>query len=165
MAIALFVVLASIVIGSVLGMIFSRTPAYSALWLVLAFAASGGLFGLLDAPFIAAVQILIYAGAIMVLFIFVIMMIPRQEVFPADGRKVRLALSVLLAVVLAAEMGVALLAALQGDSAAGLSGLGSTRAVGRTLFQDFLYPFEITSLLIMAALVGAIVLSKKRAKE
>jgi len=161
MAIALFLVLAAIVIGSVLGMILSRSPAYAALWMVLAFAASGGLFGLLDAPFIAAVQILIYAGAIMVLFIFVIMTVPSDEGFSAPKRKFTLVLSIVMAVVLAAEMASALGAALKGSASSGASGLGNTRAVGRMLFQDFLYPFEVTSLLILAALVGAIVLSKK----
>ncbi len=69
--------------GGVVGMILSRDQAHSALFLVLAFAALGGLFGLLDAPFVAAVQVLIYAGAIMVLFIFVIMMINlRKAVAP-----------------------------------------------------------------------------------
>jgi len=165
MAVALFLVLATIIIGSVLGMILSRNPAISALWLVLAFAALGGLFGLLDAPFIAAVQIIIYAGAIMVLFIFVIMMVPRDEAFPPDKRKITLFLSILLAAVLAAEMFVSLWPVLRGDKTAGPSGLGSTLGLGRMLFRDFLYPFEITSLLIIAALVGSIVLSKKRGKE
>jgi NADH-quinone oxidoreductase subunit J len=165
MAVALFLVLATIIIGSVLGMILSRHPAISALWLVLAFAALGGLFGLLDAPFIAVVQIIIYAGAIMVLFIFVIMMIPRGEAFPPDKRKITLFLSILLAAVLAAEMFVSLWPVLRGDKTAGPSGLGSTSGLGRMLFRDFLYPFEITSLLIIAALVGSIVLSKKRGRE
>jgi NADH-quinone oxidoreductase subunit J len=145
-------------------MILSRNQAYSALWLVLAFAALGGLFGLLDAPFIAAVQIIIYAGAIMVLFIFVIMMIPLSTALPPERRKATLFLSIILAVVLAAEMAVSLWAMLRGRETAGPGGLGSTKALGRLLFGDFIYPFEITSLLIMAALVGAIVLAKKRDK-
>jgi NADH-quinone oxidoreductase subunit J len=165
MATALFLILATIIIGSVLGMILSRDPATSALWLVLAFAALGGLFGMLDAPFIAAVQIIIYAGAIMVLFIFVIMMIPRGETFPPHKRKTALILSVVLAAVLAAEIFFSLWTAWRGGETAGSGGLGKTAAIGRILFRDYLYPFEITSLLIMAALVGSIVLSKKRGKE
>jgi NADH-quinone oxidoreductase subunit J len=164
MAAALFLILAAISVGAVLGMILSRNQAYSALWLVLAFAALGGLFGLLDAPFIAVVQIIIYAGAIMVLFIFVIMMIPLNTAFPPESRKATLFLSIILAVVLAAEMAVSLWAMLRGRETAGPGGLGSTKALGRLLFGDFIYPFEITSLLIIAALVGAIVLAKKRDK-
>jgi NADH-quinone oxidoreductase subunit J len=164
MAVAFFLILASISVGAVLGMILSRNQAYSALWLVLAFAALGGLFGLLDAPFIAAVQIIIYAGAIMVLFIFVIMMIPLNVSFPPERRKATLFLSIVLAIVLTAEIVVSLWTMLRGGETAGRGGLGSTRAIGRLLFGDFIYPFEITSLLIIAALVGAIVLAKKRDK-
>jgi NADH-quinone oxidoreductase subunit J len=93
------------------------------------------------------------------------MMIPRSETFPPRKRKITLFLSIFLAAVLAVEIFISLWPAWRGEKAAGPSGLGSTSALGRTLFRDFLYPFEITSLLIMAALVGSIVLSKKRGKE
>ena len=86
MASILFLLLAATCVGAVLAMLLCRRQAYAALFLVLAFAALGGIFGLLDAPFVAAAQVLIYAGAIMVLFVFVIMMIdPRQS--PPSERK------------------------------------------------------------------------------
>jgi NADH:ubiquinone oxidoreductase subunit 6 (subunit J) len=89
----LFFLLAIICVGSILAMIIVRDQAYNALLLVLAFASLGGLFGLLDAPFIAVVQIIIYAGAILVLFIFVIMMINLRRGLPPEKKKWTLYLS------------------------------------------------------------------------
>ena len=104
MAYFLFFLLAIVCVGAVLGMIFSRNQAYNALLLVLAFAALGGIFGLLSAPFIAVVQIIIYAGAIMVLFIFVIMMINLREGIPPEKKKWTIYLSAVLALILIAEL-------------------------------------------------------------
>ncbi len=162
MAIVLFAMLSALCLGGVLGLILSRNSAYAALWLVVSFAALGGLFGLLDAPFMAAVQIIIYAGAVMVLFIFVLMMIPGRGSEPRPGRKPVMVLSALLAAVLAVEIFLSLSTSFRASASAGAAGFGGVKAIGRMLFDDFLYPFEIASLLIMAALVGAIVLAKKR---
>ena len=160
----LFFLLAALCVGSVLGMIISKNQAYNALFLIVAFASLGGLFGLLEAPFIAVVQIIIYAGAIMVLFIFVIMMINIRTGIPPEKKKWTLYLSLGLAVVLIIELIVAIKAAftlpvstetLEADPV----------SLGRLLFTKYLYPFEITSILIIAALVGAIVLVKKKEKE
>jgi len=160
----LFFLLAALCISSVLGMIISKNQAYNALFLIVAFASLGGLFGLLEAPFIAVVQIIIYAGAIMVLFIFVIMMINMRTGIPPEKKKWTLYLSLGLAVVLIIELIVAIKATftlpvstetLEADPV----------SLGRLLFTKYLYPFEITSILIIAALVGAIVLVKKKEKE
>jgi NADH-quinone oxidoreductase subunit J len=163
MAIFLFFLLSIVCVGSVLGMIISKNQAYSALFLVLAFACLGGLFGLLGAPFMAVVQIIIYAGAIMVLFIFVIMMINLREGISREKKKWTIALSVVLALVLFIE----LVFAAKGAAALGSGPEGSVSPaeIGQLLFTKYLYPFEITSILIIAALVGAIVLVKKREKE
>lgn len=160
----LFFLLAIICVGSVLGMIISKNQAYNALFLIVAFSSIGGLFGLLNAPFIAVVQIIIYAGAIMVLFIFVIMMINVQDVIPPDKRKWTLYLSLGLAFLLIIELILAVKGAfpILGSEGAISS---SPRDLGRVLFTKYLYPFEITSILIIAALVGAIVLVKKKEKE
>jgi NADH-quinone oxidoreductase subunit J len=146
-------------------MIISKNQAYCALFLVLAFACLGGLFGLLDAPFIAVVQIIIYAGAIMVLFIFVIMMINLRQGLPAEKKRWTIFLSALLALILIAELVLAIRGNIRAMSQEGVSGLGSPAEIGRLLFTKYLYPFEITSILIIAALVGAIVLVKKREGE
>jgi NADH-quinone oxidoreductase subunit J len=159
----LFFLLAALCIGSVLGMIISKNQAYNALFLIVAFASLGGLFGLLEAPFIAVVQIIIYAGAIMVLFIFVIMMINIRTGIPPEKKKWTLYLSLGLAVILIIELIVALKAAFTLPVSTETLEAGPV-SLGRLLFTKYLYPFEITSILIIAALVGAIVLVKKKEK-
>jgi NADH-quinone oxidoreductase subunit J len=162
MGLFIFFLLAALCVGGVLGLILSRNQAHSALFLVLSFACLGGLFGLLDAPFIAAVQIIIYAGAIMVLFIFVIMMINLEQGISPEKKRWTLGLSAGLAVLLFAELVLVIRGALGGLGRTGGETIGSPTELGRLLFSDYLYPFEITSVLIIAALVGAIVLVKKR---
>jgi NADH-quinone oxidoreductase subunit J len=161
MASILFLLLGLTCVGAVVAMLLSRRPAYSALFLVLAFAALGGIFGLLDAPFVAAAQILIYAGAILVLFVFVVMMIdPREGPRPA-GRFWPLPAAVLLATALLGEI----VWTARGTLARlGRAGAWSTSpaALGRLLLTKYLYAFEIASLLILAALAGAVVLSRKK---
>ena len=163
MAIFVFFILATLCVGSVLGMIISKNQAYNALFLILAFASLGGLFGLLDAPFIAVVQIIIYAGAIMILFIFVIMMVNVREGIPPEKKKWTLYLSMGLAVVLVIELIFAFKGAFSLTGGA-MEKSGPTD-LGRVLFTEYLYPFEITSILIIAALVGAIVLIKREKEE
>ncbi len=163
MGIFIFFILATLCVGSVLGMIISKNQAYNALFLILAFASLGGLFGLLDAPFIAVVQIIIYAGAIMILFIFVIMMVNVREGIPPEKKKWTLYLSLGLAVVLVIELVFAFKGAFSLTGGA-MENSGPTD-LGRALFTEYLYPFEITSILIIAALVGAIVLIKREKEE
>ena len=161
----LFFLLAIICVGAVLGMIFSQNQAYNGLLLVLAFSALGGIFGLLSAPFIAVVQIIIYAGAIMVLFIFVIMIINLRQGIPPEKKKWTIYLSVILALVLIIEIILSAKGSFQELAGIGGEKIASPTALGKLLFTEYLYPFEITSILIIAALVGAIILVKKREKE
>ncbi|NIM89490.1 MAG: NADH-quinone oxidoreductase subunit J [Candidatus Aminicenantes bacterium] len=165
MAHFLFFLLAIVCVGAVVGMIFSRNQAYNALLLVLAFAALGGIFGLLSAPFIAVVQIIIYAGAIMVLFIFVIMMINLREGIPPEKKKWTIYLSAVLAFILIVELILAARGSFQALTGPGGEEIASPKALGKLLFTEYLYPFEITSILIIAALVGAIILVKKKEEE
>jgi NADH-quinone oxidoreductase subunit J len=160
MVIIVFFALAITCTGSVLGMILSRNQGTSALFLVLGFAALGGVFGLLGAPFLAVVQVIIYAGAIMVLFIFVIMMINMGQGIAPEKKKWILALACVMGLVILAELVFAARGALPGASVAG-AGVTPTE-LGRLLFTTYAYPFELTSILILAALTGAIVLVKKR---
>ncbi|MFB0566251.1 MAG: NADH-quinone oxidoreductase subunit J [Candidatus Aminicenantaceae bacterium] len=164
MAYFLFFLLAIICVGAVLAMIFSQNQAYNALLLVLAFAALGGLFGLLNAPFIAVTQIIIYAGAIMILFIFVIMMINLRQGIPAEKKKWTMYLSLILAIFLIFELIISVKGSFRALGEAAET-IGSPTSLGRLLFTKYLYPFEITSILIIAALVGAIVLVKKQEEE
>ena len=162
MSLFLFILLSILCIGAVLGMIIVKNQAYSALFLVLAFACTAGFFALLDAPFIAVVQLIIYAGAILVLFIFVIMMVDFKEGMTPEKKKWTLVLACILTAVLLVELLVALKAALS-PLATSVSGqTGNATEIGHLLFTKYLYPFEITSVLIIAAMVGAIVLVKKK---
>jgi NADH-quinone oxidoreductase subunit J len=165
MATFLFFLLAFGCVGSVLGMILSKNQAHNALFLVLAFACLGGLFGLLDAPFIAAVQIIIYAGAIMVLFIFVIMMINLERGLSPERKKWTLGLAGILALFLVVELLLAIRGVWDDLGTTGGESVGRPAELGRLLFTAYLYPFEITSVLIIAALVGAIVLVKRKEKK
>jgi len=158
----IFLFLSILCVGSVAAMIISRNQAHNALFLVLAFASLGGIFGLLDAPFVAVVQVIIYAGAIMVLFLFAIMMINLTESLPPERKKVVYIISAVLAAVLAVELLVVARQAFFPVAQVAPPGSASPAALGRLLFTDYLYPFEITSLLLIAALIGAMTLSGKK---
>jgi NADH-quinone oxidoreductase subunit J len=162
MAHFIFFLLAIVCVGAVVAMIFSKNQAYSALFVILAFISLAGLFGLLDAPFIAVIQIIVYAGAIMILFLFVIMMINLREGIPPEKKRWTIGLSFMIAGVLIIELIFALKGFLSPAQTAVEGSPGSPTDLGRLLFTKYLYPFEITSVLIIAALVGAMVLVKKR---
>jgi NADH-quinone oxidoreductase subunit J len=162
MAWAVYFTLSFLCIGSVAAMIISRNQAHNALFLVLSFSSLGGLFGLLDAPFAAAAQVLVYAGAIMVLFLFAIMMFNLRGEPPARVKKVRLALTAGLGTVLLAELLLAGRKLVLGGPGAAPAAGDDTARLGRLLFSDHLYAFEITSLLILAALVGALALAGRK---
>jgi len=154
----LFFLLAFLCIGSVAAMIISRNQAHNALFLVLSFSSLGGLFGLLDAPFVAVIQVLIYAGAIMVLFLFAIMMFNLRQTLPPGRKAFRTILTAGLGMVLLAELIMAgRKVVLGGVGAPALS--RDPAGLGRLIFTDYLYAFEITSILILAALVGALALA------
>jgi NADH-quinone oxidoreductase subunit J len=162
MAWIVFFILSLLCIGSVAAMILSRNQAHNALFLVLSFSSLGGLFGLLDAPFAAAAQVLVYAGAIMVLFLFAIMMFNLGQEHPVRVKMIRLALTAALGTALLAELLLAGHKLVLGSSGASPSAGGDTARLGQLLFSDHLYAFEITSLLILAALVGALALAGRK---
>ena len=162
MAWIVFSLLSFLCIGSVAAMIVSRNQAHNALFLVLSFSSLGGLFGLLDAPFVAVVQVLIYAGAIMVLFLFAIMMFNLRQVLPPGKLKFRLILAAGLGLVLLAELALAARKALLGSGGASLNPAIDPARLGQLLFSDYLYAFEISSLLVVAALVGALALAGRK---
>jgi NADH-quinone oxidoreductase subunit J len=164
MAVFLFALLSITCIGSILGMILFKNQAYCALFLILAFVCTGGLFGLMNAPFIAVVQIIIYAGAIMVLFIFVIMMIDIRQGLTPEKKRWIIYPSLGIGLILVIEL-IFVLNRIQCLSGTNVSEtVGSPKILGKILFTKYLYPFEITSVLIIAALVGAIVLVKDKDK-
>jgi len=165
MAQFLFFLLAVVCVASVFGMIISKNQAYSALFVILAFTCTGGFFALLDAPFIAVIQIIIYAGAIMVLFIFVIMMVDVRKGIAPEKKKWTALFASGIAVILLIELIVALKMAFNPLNTYSSQTIGNPSDLGHLLFTKYLYPFEITSILIITALVGAIILVKKKEKE
>jgi NADH-quinone oxidoreductase subunit J len=162
MAWIVFVILSVLCVGAVAAMIVSRNQAHNALFLVLAFSSLGGIFGLLDAPFAAAVQVLVYAGAIMVLFLFAIMMFNLRQTAPPEKKRIRLVLTAGLGAALLVELVVAGKRAILGGGGALASPGRDIVGLGKLFFSDYLYAFEITSVLILAALVGALALAGKK---
>jgi len=161
-----FVPLAVLSVVTAVGMVTSRNAVYSALLLVVNFFCLAGFYVLLQAQFIAAVQVIVYAGAIMVLFLFVLMLlgIGNEEVVSETipGQRVVagvLALALLVAVVVAVLNGG--LSGGAGDLAAANQG-GNVEAVGRLLFTRYAFAFEATGILLVVAAVGALVLGKRR---
>jgi NADH-quinone oxidoreductase subunit J len=139
----------------------SRNPVTSAMFLVLAIISMSGLFVLLHAFFLAAVQVLVYAGAVIVLFLFVIMLLDLKE---EERRRIRLlaaGLAVLAVGTIAAVMVRAIRLAHPAGTLVKTPAEGSTDALGQLLFSDFTLPFELVSLLLVVAMIGAILLSKK----
>ena len=149
-----------------------RNPMYSVLLLVLSFAAIAGLFLQLDAPFLALALMIVYAGAIMVLFLFVVMLLnaPQEDALTWDrAHPLRhpavTRFGTLLAVVLSVELAYALMRgndlAQPVGSRAGGELVSSVRELGRVLFTDYMFAFEATSILILVAMVGAVILARR----
>ncbi len=164
--IALFLILALVAIGTAVGMLLSRNAVYSALFLVLNFATVAVFYLLLGAPFIAMAQVTVYAGAIMVLFLFVIMLLGTEVLPPGKVLPWQRPLAVGLAAILVAE--AAYLLVIRGAPAGGvthpeaaINSIESLRQMGNILFSQYLLPFEVTSILLLVAMVGAIVLTKQ----
>jgi NADH-quinone oxidoreductase subunit J len=166
----MFWVFAVIAIGAAVLCITRQSPVASALWLVTTLFSLAGIFVLLDAQFIAALQIMVYAGAIMVLFLFVIMLLNLGRGAPTDmrgwvGRLIALGLGVGVAVELWVLVRSPLAGSLQlpaGALSQATQERGVVGVISDSLFRTYLVPFEITSILLLAAIVGAVVLAKRR---
>jgi NADH-quinone oxidoreductase subunit J len=161
-----FVVLAPLAVLSALGMVLNRNAVYSALLLVVNFFCLAGFYVLLEAQFVAAVQVIVYAGAIMVLFLFVLMLlgVGNEEVLKETIRGQRPAAAVLTVLLLVA-VGGALLAGVLDASPVSLAQAnegGNVQAIGRILFTRYVFAFEAAGLLLVVAAVGALVLGKRR---
>ena len=162
----LFYSVACLTIISALFVVLNRNPVYSAVMLVLCFFSIATLYLLLEAYFVAILEIIIYAGAIMVLFLFVIMLLDlgREAALP----KLKIldkALSLFLVVII--FLGILTLTMWDGGDlhqTLNPSSVGDITAVGKALFTDFLLPFEVASLLLLVALIGTVYLAKRRVK-
>jgi NADH-quinone oxidoreductase subunit J len=165
-AIAFYLLGAFAIVASLL-VIAQRNPIYSVMLLIASFGALSGLYVLLDAPFVAVIQIIVYAGAIMVLFLFVVMLLnaPHEETEYDERvhpllRPGPMRFGAVLALALAVELWWAL--GRGGDTGAFPGGaVTSVAVIGRALFTEYAFPFEVTSVLILVAMVGAVVLAKR----
>ena|SRR5688572_12629439 len=156
----LFYFLSFLAILSALLVVFSRNAVYSVLYLIITLFSIAGHYVLLNAQFLAAVHVIVYAGAIMVLFLYVIMLLNLNEaVEPQKGTLQKIA-----ATISAGTLLVLLIGALKGaDAVVGElipSEMGYVENLGKVLFTDYLLPFEITSILLLAAMIGAVMLGK-----
>lgn len=157
-----FLILAVIAVLSALGMLFSRNAIIAALFLIANFMTVAILYLILDAPFIAIAQVAVYAGAIMVLFLFVIMLLGAEQTGWTSVRGRLLPASLVLGVLLMVEIMVIVAALIKTPPqvAALPPGFGSPLSVGEILFSRYVLPFEATSILLLIAMIGAIVLTK-----
>lgn len=159
-----FYVFSAILIGAALMVIASRNPVHSVLFLILAFFNAAALFILLGAEFLALILLIVYVGAVAVLFLFVVMMLDIDFAQMKRGALQYLPLGGLIGVILAAELVMAGIWALLSPSQntvphATPAGLTNTEAIGRVLYTDYIYYFETAGLILFVAMVGAIVLT------
>jgi NADH-quinone oxidoreductase subunit J len=158
----LFYICAAVTVVSALGVVLQRTPVYSALWLIVVLCALAVVYLLLGAEFIAMLQIIVYAGAIMVLFVLVIMLLNagREQSTLTGSRMARwLGVPLLTAFLL----GVLFVVWRQFPRAPAPAPISSSPvAIGHLLFRSYVLPFEVTSILILVAILGAVVLAKKQ---
>ncbi len=161
----LFGIISFLSIMFALMVVFTRNPINSVLYLVLTFFCIAAHYLLLNAQFLAIVHIAVYAGAIMVLFLFVIMLMNLNQ----DSEPQKTMMSKLIAGIIGGLLLVVLVGALKGTeqlqlSQVGHSEIGIVKNLGRVLFHEYLFPFEIVSILLLSALVGAIMIGKKEIK-
>ena len=163
-------VFASMALGGALGMVTRRNPVASLLFLILTFFSLAAIYVLLGAHFIGAIQVIVYTGAIMVLFLFVIMLLNLGHDYQSDLRG---GIWIVLAFVFAGSIGFSVWWAMQGQDAivradgavrtqTAVAELNAVGAIAQPLFRDFAVPFELTSVLLLVAIVGAVLLAKRR---
>lgn len=160
----LFFVLAALTVGFALMVILSKNPVYSVLFLILTFFCISGHYVLLNAQFLAIVNIIVYAGAIMVLFLFVIMLMNLdKDTEPKKNKWLKL-----IGAISGGSLLLVLIAALRktagGDAQTGSGNIGLIENLGRVLFTDYVVPFEIASILFLSAMIGAVVIGKREGK-
>ena len=161
MASVTFILVAALAVASALALIAKRNPIHGALFLVVNLACVAVLYLSLGAEFLAAAQVIVYAGAIMVLFVFAIMvLIPGKEETGADPRRRVRVLALPVGALLLIQLAMILIP--RGSAPTVPMPVGSAESLGRLLFTDYLFPFELTSVLLLAAMVGVLVLARRK---
>lgn len=166
MSTILFIIFAGMAIGCAIAMVSQSNPLYSAISLIGVFVSLAAIYVTLAAPFIAAVQVIVYAGAIMVLVIFVIMLLNVEHSEPRRKRlKFLVPLAIGMAAILLAETAFILnsVQTAPNQFATNISNVGLTHSIGEGLFTRYLLPFEVTSILLLMAIVGAMSLARRTA--
>jgi NADH-quinone oxidoreductase subunit J len=164
----LFWLLAVVALTAAVSMIIQRNPVHSALFLIITLLSLAGLFLLLRAHFLAVIQVIVYAGAIMVLFLFVIMLLDIRRTESTPSRvKLQKSLGILLGVIFFLETILVLRSEIIRDLSAAAAAppapdFGTAVALGRALFTSYFLPLQLAAVLLFVALIGAIVLSKRR---
>ena len=166
----LFYVFAAVMVLSALRVITAKNPVHAALFLVLAFFNAAGIWLLLKAEFLAIVLVLVYVGAVMVLFLFVVMMLDINLVRLREGFWNYLPLGGFVALLLVAEMALVLLGGYFGLSGSPPppslpEGYSNTKELGRLVYTEYVYPFEIAAVILLVAIVAAIALTFRRRKQ
>src|SRR5690242_12215227 len=164
----IFYFFSAVLVASALGVITARNPVHSALLLVLAFFTSAGLWLLLEAEFLAITLVLVYVGAVMVLFLFVVMMLDINLDLLREGFWKHLPMAVLVGAMMAAEMAGLLWRATQGAAVAAAPSApnySNTKELGRVLYTDYVFPFEIAAVILLVAIVAAIAITLRTRKE
>jgi len=160
-----FYLFATVMIASAVCVIFARNPVHSVLWLILAFFNAAGLMVLAGAEFIAMLLVIVYVGAVAVLFLFVVMMLDIDFAQLRSGFSKNLPFGIIIAAVLFAEMFLAVRAWQAGPALSGAAPRETTQpnieALGQVLYSRFLFPFEIAGLILLVAMIGAIVLTHR----
>ena len=164
-ALIIFFVLAALAVLGALSLVLQKHPIHSALSLIVVMVSLAGLYLLMGAEFVAAVQIIVYGGAIMVLFVFVIMLLNAGEEDHTDFSKLAKFAGLPLALALTASIAAAVV---KPDASVPVSVQlvipGATKQISMMLFTNFVYPFELTSFLILVAILGALVLAQREKK-
>jgi NADH-quinone oxidoreductase subunit J len=164
-ALLAFYLFATVMIASAVLVIFARNPVHSVLWLILAFFNAAGLMVLAGAEFIAMLLVIVYVGAVAVLFLFVVMMLDIDFAELRSGFTKNLPFGIIIAIVLLAEIVLAISAWRAGPALSGAAPRETTQpnieALGQVLYSRFLYPFEIAGLILLVAMIGAIVLTHR----
>lgn len=168
MVVYLFIMLAVLSIGSALAMVINKNVVNSALFLVLNMVSLAGIFLILNAQFLAVIQILVYAGAIMVLFLFVIMLLnvqDEEQLFSKFRVKYFLAFFLAMGVMGQIFYSLAGVTEMLPAISENMAAVGTVEAIGDVLFTDYLLPFELTAVLLTAAVVGALLIAQHKIKR
>jgi len=164
-----FYLFATLTIASAIAVIFARNPVHSVLWLILAFFNAAGLMLLLGAEFIAMLVVIVYVGAVAVLFLFVVMMLDVDFAQLRSGFTKNLPFGIIVALVLMCEIIVAVSAWKAGPALSGAKVAPTSQpnivALGQQLYSRYLFPFEIAGLILLVAMIGAIVLTHRSRRD